>query len=371
MATASTLQPVALPTTQTAIIAGDTGDFEISSSVPVPELQSNEILIKTAAVGLNPVDTKLVGDFVTPGCVFGFDCAGTVVAIGPGLDQHGARGGDIAVGDRVCGSASGMNKLKPLGGAFAEYVTLPADVALKVPDSMSMEDAAALGTAVASACMAMFWSLEMDTSLLSTPANETEPQKVLVYGGSTCTGTMIIQLLRLCGFHVIATCSPRNFDLVRSFGAHEVFDYKAPDCAADIRARCENALEYAIDCVAEDSTMKFCYAAIGRAGGQYTALNPFNEQLATRKVIRPDWILATRITGDGSSWPEPYACDPEPRLREMAGLLFDRIQALLHEGKIRAHPVSAEERGCRGLIKGVETIRKTGVSGQKLVYRLS
>lgn len=372
MASAATLQyPVALPTTQTAVIAGLTGDFEISSNVPLPSLQPDEILIKTAAVGLNPVDTKLVGEFVTPGCIFGFDCAGIVVAVGSS-DVHKARG--ISVGDRVCGSASGMNKLKPLGGAFAEHVVLPGSLTLKIPDSLHMEEAAALGTAVASAAMALFWSLEIDPALFGKGSDDKsgdEAPKVLVYGGSTCTGTMVIQLLRLCGFHVLTTCSPRNFDLAKSFGAHETFDYKSSGCAADIRAHCGNALEYAVDCVAEDSTMKFCYAAIGRAGGKYTALNPFNDTLATRKVIQPDWILATRITGDASSWPAPYACEPEPRLLEMAGPVFEKIQQLLLEGKIRSHPVRVEEGGWHGLLNGVQIIRKGEVSGQKLVYKLS
>ncbi|OBT56751.1 hypothetical protein VE04_03927 [Pseudogymnoascus sp. 24MN13] len=278
MASAAILQyPVTLPTTQTAVIASETGDFEISSNVPLPSLQPDEILIKTAA------DAFLVS---------------TVQELWLPLDQAMCtRLVAYLLGDRVCGSASGMNKLKPLGGAFAEHVVLPGSLTLKIPDSLPMEDAAALGTAVASAAMALFWSLGIDPALFGTGGdNKTgdEAPKALVYGGSTCTGTMVIQLLRLCGFHVLTTCSPRNFKLAKSFGAHETFDYKSSGCAADIRAHCDNALEYAVDCVAEDSTMKFCYAAIGRAGGKYTALNPFNDTLATRKVIQPDWILATR-----------------------------------------------------------------------------
>ncbi|OBT85196.1 hypothetical protein VE02_05686 [Pseudogymnoascus sp. 03VT05] len=342
MASAAILQyPVTLPTTQTAVIASETGDFEISSNVPLPSLQPDEILIKTATVGLNPVDTKLVGDFVTPGCIFGFDCAGIVVAVGSS-DVHKARG--ITVGDRVCGSASGMNKLKPLGGAFAEH------------NLCLWRMQAALGTAVASAAMALFWSLGIDPALFGKGGDNNtgdEAPKALVYGGSTCTGTMVIQLLRLCGFHVVTTCSPRNFELTKSFGAHETFDYKSSGCAANINAHCENALEYAVDCVAEDSTMKFCYAAIGRA------------------VIQPDWILATSITGDASSWPAPYACEPEPRLLEMAGPVFEKTQQLLLEGKIRAHPVRVEEGGWHGLLNGVQIIRKGEVSGQKSVYKLS
>lgn len=94
-----------IPQHQTAIIASPSGDFEVSDSVEVPKLESGEILIKTSAVALNPVDTKLIGSFVTPGCIFGFDCTGVVVAIGDDVHK------DLKVGDRVCGSASGSKNL--------------------------------------------------------------------------------------------------------------------------------------------------------------------------------------------------------------------------------------------------------------------
>jgi NADPH:quinone reductase-like Zn-dependent oxidoreductase len=100
------------PERQTAIIAGPDHDFLISDDVPVIELEPNTILIKNVAVALNPVDTKLVGDFVTPGTTFGFDCAGVVIAVGSAVTR------DITPGDRVCGSADGMNKLRPQGGAL-------------------------------------------------------------------------------------------------------------------------------------------------------------------------------------------------------------------------------------------------------------
>ncbi|KAL9106183.1 MAG: hypothetical protein Q9227_008775 [Pyrenula ochraceoflavens] len=352
-----------LPTVQTAIVAGANGDFELSDQVPVPALEPDEILVKTTSVALNPVDTKLVGDFVTAGCIFGFDCAGTVVAVGPAVQKI------FAVGDRVCGSASGMNSQKPLSGAFAQYVKLPGDLTLKVPSFMNMEDAAALGTAIASACMVLFWSLSKPLSLLDgQPSADASRPNVLVYGGSTSTGTMVLQILRLCGFRCITTCSPHNFDLVKSYGAEEIFDYRAPDCAQNIRTSTRNALDYAIDCFAEDSSMKFCYAAIGRAGGHYVALNPYSEHLATRKVIKADWILATRIAGDGTTWPGPYAFKPEPKLRQLAEPLFAKIQLLLDEGKIRAHPVRVEQGGLKGVLDGVALLRSGKVSGQKLVY---
>lgn len=131
-----------MPASQTAVIAADNGGFQVSNHVHVPHPEPDEILIKTAAVALNPVDAKMAGNFVTPGCIYGFDCAGMVVAVGSVVTK------DWRVGDRVCGAASGMNQKKPLGGAFAEYALLPANFTLRVPDGMAFENAAALGTTV-------------------------------------------------------------------------------------------------------------------------------------------------------------------------------------------------------------------------------
>jgi NADPH:quinone reductase-like Zn-dependent oxidoreductase len=178
-----------IPSTQKAVIASPTGDIIISDQVPVIELEDDAVIIKNRAVALNPVDTKLVGDFITPGAIFGFDCAGTIVAIGSKVTR------DLKVGDRVCGSADGMSRERPAGGAFAEYVSLPGDLALKIPESVSFEEAAALGTGLASAGIALFYSLGLPASYLDKPAEK--PFPVLIYGGSSATGTMAIQLLKL------------------------------------------------------------------------------------------------------------------------------------------------------------------------------
>jgi NADPH:quinone reductase-like Zn-dependent oxidoreductase len=46
----------------------------------------------------------------------------------------------------------------------------------------------------------------------------------LVYGGSTAVGMFAVQLAKLAGYKVVATASPKNFDLVKSYGADEVVD---------------------------------------------------------------------------------------------------------------------------------------------------
>jgi len=178
-----------LPSKQTAVIAGPDREFMVTHDMPLITLDPDTILVKTIAVALNPVDTKLFGDFVSPGVTFGFDVAGVIVAIGSAVKK------DLKIGERVCGSAAGMDRERPSGGAFVEYAALLGDMCLRIPDSMSFEEASTLGTAINSSALAIFLSSKLPWELLEKPAEKAQP--VLVYGGSTAVGTMTIQMLKL------------------------------------------------------------------------------------------------------------------------------------------------------------------------------
>ena len=60
-----------LPETQRAIVANDALDFSVRDDVAISPLQHDCIIIKTEYVGLNPVDTKMVGPFVGKGAIYG------------------------------------------------------------------------------------------------------------------------------------------------------------------------------------------------------------------------------------------------------------------------------------------------------------
>jgi NADPH:quinone reductase-like Zn-dependent oxidoreductase len=88
----------------------------------------------------------------------------------------------------------GSNPGDPDNGAFARCVRADAQLVIKVPDSMKLSQASTLGVALATNCLALWESLNIP----ATPAQpSSEPFDVLVYGGSTCCGTMAIQLLKL------------------------------------------------------------------------------------------------------------------------------------------------------------------------------
>lgn len=93
----------------------------------------------------------------------------------------------------------GMNVDKPSVGAFAQYVGAYHDLLLKIPESMSFEDAASFGTGVSTASLSLFHEMCVPATLeqLSAGVENNAGEFVLVAGGSTATGTRAIQLLKL------------------------------------------------------------------------------------------------------------------------------------------------------------------------------
>lgn len=170
----------------------------------------------------------------------------------------------------------------------------------------------------------------------------------------------------------IATCSSKNFDLVKSYGAAEVFDYHDSSSVDKIKAYTRNALDFTLDCVSQGSSIKFCYSVIGRAGGRYTALEPYPEQqtqVRSRRV-KPDWILGAALLGREIGWKEPYHIKADAELREFGRDWIMCAQGMLDRGEIRPHPVRVSSGGLNGVLDGIELLRQGSISGEKLVYNI-
>lgn len=195
--TASTTDTT-LPRQQTALIIQGPGKLTVQHDVPVPALAADQVLVKTAAVAINPADAKMLDFSPASGSIHGHDFAGTVVALGDDTKASGR----FSVGDRVAGYLYGNNRAKPGVGAFAEYATAYADVLLKIPDDMTFTDAAGLGLGVATAATGLFRELKVPGSLDAKDSSQSDDAKddrefVLVAGGSTATGTRALQLCKL------------------------------------------------------------------------------------------------------------------------------------------------------------------------------
>ncbi|KAF4636864.1 hypothetical protein G7Y89_g1215 [Cudoniella acicularis] len=353
---------VQVPLRQEGLVAVSPGVLRLAEDIETPQIETDEILVKVEAVALNPSDWKTIDISCTPGAVSGGDFAGIIVKIGRHVQKS------FNVGDRVCSVVFGANPARPKNGAFAEYVAAVGDLCFRVPESISPAIASSFGAGVMSVGLA-FRSLGLDVS--GSQNFESPGPFVLIYGGSTSTGTLAIQMLRHLGYTPITTCSPHNFALVESRGAVMAFDYKSSTCREEIRELTGMELRYAMDCIVTSKSTTICYGSIGRNGGKYTALESFPNRLSLRrKNVKPEWILAWSIFGKTIELGGDYRRDVRPEDRKFAVEWTKKIESLLENGELLPHPVQVHRGGLAEIPTGLETLRNGKVSGVKYVYTI-
>jgi NADPH:quinone reductase-like Zn-dependent oxidoreductase len=173
--------------------------------LPEPDVGDHQVLVRMANAGVNPADENLRwGHVELPHrfpIVMGMDIAGTVAAVGPGVDG-------FAVGQRVFGYLGVQFMLD--GGSWARLTAVDADSLAATPDGLSDEVAAALP------CVGLTALLMADT--LGIGAGD----RVLVHAAAGGVGHLFTQLAIRRGAEVVGTASERNFDYLRSLGAEPV-----------------------------------------------------------------------------------------------------------------------------------------------------
>lgn len=207
----------------------------VVKSAPYTPPKKDEIVIRTGAVAINPVDVmiqKLGSGMAFPWVkypfILGVDSAGEVVEVGSNVTR-------FKVGDRVLGQTLGgdKNRSGTPESSFQDYVVLLADMSSHIPDTLSYEKACVLPLGLGTAACGLY---QTDQMSLKLPTKNPEPtgKTILIWGGSTSVGSNAIQLAVASGYEVFATASPKNFAYVRSLGASKVFDYNSTTVVQDI-----------------------------------------------------------------------------------------------------------------------------------------
>lgn len=178
------------------------GPLEVSE-IDKPVAGPGQVLVRVAASGVNPLDTKIQAGKAAHAktelpAVLGLDLAGVVEACGPDTLGFGP-------GDQVYGLTGGVGDLQ---GSLAQYAAVDARLLALKPRSLSMREAAALPLAVITA-----WEGLVDRAGVRTG------QKVLVHGGAGGVGSMAVQIARARGAEVYATGSPRSLEAIERLGA--------------------------------------------------------------------------------------------------------------------------------------------------------
>ena len=177
----------------------------------IPEPLPTEIRVRVGAAGVNPVDWKtragggMAAVLGPPPFTVGWDVAGTVDAIGPGVTR-------FAVGDAVFG----MPWFPRQAGAYAEFVTAPSRHFAHRPAGQSEVEAAGLSLAGLTA-----WQCLVDIAAVQPG------QRVLVHAAAGGVGHLAVQIAKARGAYVIGTASAGKHNLLHDLGIDEAVDYRA------------------------------------------------------------------------------------------------------------------------------------------------
>jgi NADPH:quinone reductase-like Zn-dependent oxidoreductase len=344
---------------QSAIVIQQQGVANLVHDHPIPTLRDDYILVKTVAVALNPTDWKKVYNTISePGPLVGCDYAGIVEEVGVKVTK------DFKKGDRICGVVHGSNAVQHEDGAFAEYIVVKGDLQIKIPPNLSFEEASTLGIGITTVGQGLYQALKLSPP--SSPISSAEP--ILIYGGSTATGSLGIQYAKLSGYTVITTCSARNFEYVKSLGADAAFDYNDPQCARDIRKFTQNKLALVWDTISLPESAEICANALtGAPGAKYATI--LHVKFGRKDV---ETFFTNAYVAFGESF--RFGNGPEiPASRtdfEFAKKFWDESYALLQAGKVKVHRPRVG-KGLGGVLEGLQLLRENKVSGEKLVYVLN
>ena len=235
-----------------AVAVADYGGTPVVTTIPDPHPGPGELLIRTLAASMNPMDRNIAQGGLrntmpaTFPMVLGADIAGVVEDVGP-------RATEFAPGDEVFGQLM----IAPLGvaGTYAEEVAVPDHAPLaRIPDALDPMVAAALPTAGAS-------GLDVVDSL--------EPLRgktVLIVGAGGGVGSFATQFAANAGAHVIANTHESAEARMRDYGAAEVVDHSLASVMASVRAAHPDGIDVLID-LASDRAAFAELASLVRPGG--------------------------------------------------------------------------------------------------------
>lgn len=298
-----------------AAVYDETGGPDVFryEDVPDPAVRPGGVLIEVAAIGIQGGDVlhRQGGELTSTPHVVGYQAAGTVTAVGDGVDA-------FAVGDRVVATMA--------HGSHAALVSVPVAAAWRVPDGLSLEEAAGVPIEFATAddCLFEFGNLA-------------EGETVLVQAGAGGVGLAAVQLAKAAGARVLATASSDDrLERLHDFGMDEGINYAQADVATEaLRLTDGRGVDLAVDPVGgrtlEGSIGALAYRGrvswVGRAG---------------RDQRPPDVspLMHKNATLTGVFLGAEMVMRPE-RTRPLVGSLLDRVASgELHVVVDRTFPLS-------------------------------
>lgn len=195
-----------------------------------PEPAPGEVRVRVHVSAVNPTDWKSrnagQGELPFPFLVPNQDGAGEIDAVGEGVSEE-------RVGERVWLYFAAYKRQY---GTAAQWICLPQEQAVQLPDSAGFDLGASLGIPALTAHRCLFADGPLDGLT------------VLVAGGAGAVGHYAIELARRAGARVISTVSSdEKAALARAAGAHETVNYREGDPAEAILALAPGGVDRVVE----------------------------------------------------------------------------------------------------------------------------
>lgn len=202
----------AIPATMQAAVLTRFGAPLDITDIETPSLRPGQVLVRIAASGVNPLDTKIQAGNAAHAqtrlpAILGMDMAGVVESVAPGETR-------FSPGDEVFGMSGGIGGVP---GSLAQFAAFDADLLAHKPRTVSMREAAALPLIFITA-----WEGLVDRARVQPG------QKVLIHGGAGGVGHVAVQIAVALGAEVYATGSADQKTVIESLGATAI-DYRAQE----------------------------------------------------------------------------------------------------------------------------------------------
>ncbi|KAL2157297.1 hypothetical protein VTH06DRAFT_6235 [Thermothelomyces fergusii] len=419
--------PRTMPETQTVLLLhAARKPYELTESYPVPDLRDDhEVLVQTRAIGLNPVDWKAPDfNFAIPELPYiaGRELAGVVVKQRPSSR--------LKVGDKVLVISTDYRDLRK--SAFQHYVVGLDYNTVRLPPSISHEEGSTLGVAFVAAalslgvCMGLDFSSVLDGPDLYSLIRQLPPDALAsdvrdeclnalpsqerarpgdwlaVWGGSSTSANLTIQLARLAGLRTIAVADTAKHGVRlsnhRSTRPDLLVDSHDPARAvAVVRANAarnggSGGVRFALDTRGKDSAA-WLARALARdyaADGKDIITNDTNEAGAAppsppgtpdedgndEDGILPPAAHLVGLTGlpkEAAPRGVVYHTVPIKVFHEVPAVgraLVEWLERLLARGLVAPPDIVDVQRGLESVNRGLDRMRRGEISGGKLVVRV-
>jgi NADPH:quinone reductase-like Zn-dependent oxidoreductase len=190
---------------------GDASQLK-DADVPMPLLNTHDVLIEIYSSSVNAVDWKIRSGYMKDilkydfPLILGLDIAGVVSEVGEGVTR-------FKIGDEVLAKSNLSDN-----GGYAEFIVIDEKLLVPKPSNISFDEAAALPLAGITAWQAL-------TEFAKLKAGE----RILIQGGAGSVGTLAIQFAKALGATVISTASAKNAELLERLDVDQVIAYDNED----------------------------------------------------------------------------------------------------------------------------------------------